>query len=281
MFCSIRPLTAKDLHRWRNARALIDTHSHLLPWVDHGCPDLETSVAMARAAAASRVHTVVCTPHLPDMDETAIKRAREVVDEVRAAITAAGIDLRLLLGFEVDVVVAATSETAVLESLAIEDSGGAIILETPFHGWPLFMEETIFRLSAAGMRPVLAHPERNDRVQKTPGLLGGCLEAGAVLQATAASASGEFGRDTEKAFFRLLGEGQASLLATDAHAYRTDGWTLTTILERVSGLLPADEVVRLVDENPSRLLSGKGLLGPAPAEGGGGLIRTNRRRTLR
>ena len=115
---------------------MIDTHSHLLPWVDHGCPDLETSVLMARAAAASGVHTVICTPHLPDMDETVIERAREAVYAVRAALEMGGVELKLLLGFEVDLGVVAASEPADLAELRIEGSEGAIVLETPFHGWP-------------------------------------------------------------------------------------------------------------------------------------------------
>jgi len=228
---------------------------------------------MAQAAAASGVHTVVCTPHLPDMDETVIERAREAVGAVRAALETAELELKLLLGFEVDLAVAATCAPAALAELAIESSEGAIVLETPFHGWPPFMEETVFRLSAAGLRPVLAHPERNDRVQETPELLTGCVKAGAVVQATVASTLGEFGREAEKFFFRLLSEGWVSLLATDAHAYRTDGWTLTSSLERLRGLLSDKDVSRLVEENPGRLLRGEALLKLSAARGSGSAIR--------
>lgn len=239
---------------------LIDTHSHLLPGVDHGCPDLETSLEMARAAAESGVSTVICTPHLLEMEPEDIQQAREVVDQVRAALQTAGIRLDLLLGFEVDLVIAATRSLEELKTLAVEGSKGVIVLEMPYEGWPRFLEETLFRLTTWGLQPVLAHPERNDRIQRSPELLSGCLRAGAVAQATAASLTGEFGRGPERAFHRLLAEGSIGLLASDAHAYRTDGWTLGPVLDSLRKTLDEADLATLVQKNPERLLAGQTLL---------------------
>ena len=257
---------------------MIDTHSHLLPGVDHGCPDLATSVLMAQDAAAAGVNTVVCTPHLPEMDGAAIEHAREVITEVRAALAAAGIDLTLLLGFEVGLEIAATHQPAALEALTVEGTqgggfGGVLVLEMPYRGWPIYLEETVFRLAAAGLRPVLAHPERNARVQKNPELLAGCLKAGAVAQATAASIAGEFDRATERAFFELLSAGLMGLLATDAHAFRRDGWTLSAVLERLSGSASPRELKTLVEENPRRLLAGEPPLRVQPVAANGSRLR--------
>ena len=235
---------------------MIDTHSHLLPWVDHGCPDLETSMLIAREAVASGVHTVVCTPHLTQLDARFIERAREVIEEVKSALMDEGIALRLLLGFESDLSIAATSDMEVLRPLVIEGSGGAILLETPYWGWPVFIEETIFHLCTAGFVPVLAHPERNDRIQDSPELLSRCLAAGAVAQATAGSLGGEFGRGSNRAFYTLLSRGYISLLASDAHGYRRDGWTMTPMLATLDRRVSPDDVNMLTEVNPEILLAG-------------------------
>ena len=42
---------------------MIDLHTHILPGVDDGAPDLETAVLMAAVAAESGVTHLVATPH--------------------------------------------------------------------------------------------------------------------------------------------------------------------------------------------------------------------------
>jgi protein-tyrosine phosphatase len=257
---------------------LIDTHSHLLPLVDHGCPDMDTSLSMAREALASGIDTVVCTPHLSEMVPDDITMAKEVTAQLREELESAGIDLKLLLGFEVDLGLAATCKVEELRQLTIEGSPAAIVLEMPYEGWPHFLDETLFRLTTWGFQPVLAHPERNDRIQSSPELLLGCLKAGAVAQATAASLTGEFGRGPERAFHRLLALGSIGLLASDAHAYRTDGWTLDSVLESLRSTVREEELAVLVDKNPQRLLAGRTLLKVQPDESGRSWSRRPRRR---
>jgi protein-tyrosine phosphatase len=208
----------------------------------------------------------VCTPHLSEMMPNAIERAREVKEQLSAEMDKAGIVLKLLLGFEVDLVVAATCGLEELKKLTVEGSQGAIILEMPYEGWPRFLEETLFRLATWGLRPVLAHPERNDRIQRAPELLMGCLKAGATAQVTAASLTGEFGRGPERTFRTLLSQGYVGLLASDAHAYRTDGWTLAPVLESLRGAVRDEDLAILVDKNPQRLLAGHTLLKVRPEE---------------
>jgi protein-tyrosine phosphatase len=236
---------------------MIDTHSHLLPGVDHGCPDMGTALMMAREAAASGITTVVCTPHLPEYHKGDVLHAREVIGQVRAELATAGIDLQLLLGFEVDLSVAITAEVEELEDMAIESSDRAILLEMPYTGWPVYIEETIYRLSLGGFIPVLAHPERNDRVQKSSDLLVGCLKAGAVAQATAGSLGGEFGRAAVRTFHRLFSEGAISLVGSDAHAHRTAGWTLAPVFAALADTMTPDELTTLTETNPRELLAGK------------------------
>lgn len=236
---------------------MIDTHSHMLPGLDDGSPDMAHSLQMAEAATAAGVTTVVCTPHVRDFDVSFIGQAREVLEEFRSALESAGIDLNLLLGFEVDISVAATASEDELRLLTVESGHGLLLVEMPHWGWPMHLLDTIFRLRTTGLTPVLAHPERNDRIQRSPGLLGECLDAGAVAQATAASLDGGFGRASRIAFSRQLSLGRISVLASDAHAHRHSSWTVASAAASLRRRMSEKDVDLLVRVNPERLLSGE------------------------
>lgn len=235
---------------------MIDTHSHLLPGLDDGSPDLATSLSMAAEAAAVGTSVIACTPHLRELDPPFVDRAREGIESLRTSLTEAGIAVDLLLGFEVGLDVVATTGRNELEPLAIEGSGGALLIEVPHWGWPVYALETVFRLRTQGLLPVLAHPERNDRIQRSPELLTKCLEAGAVAQGTAASLNGDFGRASKQAFYRQLFRGEMSLLASDAHAHRRSSWTLAPVAASLRDRIPADDLDMLVRVNPGIVLSG-------------------------
>jgi protein-tyrosine phosphatase len=180
---------------------------------------------------------------------------------VVAALKAADIPIRLLLGFEVDLTVAATADPDVLRTLCIQDdaserSSGALIVEMPFTNWPPFFEETVFRLTTAGLMPIIAHPERNDRVQRSPDVLESCINAGAVLQGTSGSLASQFRRDSRKTFFELLARGWFSLLASDAHSTPDYTWTVGPMLAELATRLTPEDRDRLVSVNPARVLEG-------------------------
>ena len=241
---------------------VIDTHSHCLPLVDHGSPDLETTLRMIEAAAALGTTTICCTPHLYEYDPDLVERARETHREVAAALETADIPVRLLLGFEVDLTVATTVEPDILRTLCIqndgsESSGGALVVEMPFTNWPPFFEETIFRLTTAGLIPIIAHPERNDRVQRSPEVLESCINAGAVLQGTSGSLTSLFRKDSQKTFLELLARGWFGLLASDGHSTPEYTWTVGAMLAELSTRLTPEDRDLLVSVNPARVLEGK------------------------
>jgi len=245
---------------------VIDTHSHVLPGLDDGSPDMDTSLRMAAEAEAAGVTTIVCTPHVRELDSSFVARAREGIGELRSALVCANIRVHLLLGFEVELSAVAIAGTEELWELAIEGSEGAVLLETPHWGWPVFVRQAVFRLRTAGFTPVLAHPERNDHIQRDPALLTECLQAGALAQATAASLSDGFGRACRQAFFRHLFRGEISLLASDAHSHRPASWTAAPLMRALRGRLSEDDLNALVTVNPGILLSGGRPAGMRPLE---------------
>ena len=134
-------------------------------------------------------------------------------------------------------------------------AGRYLLVEFPYHDWPPLLEQTLLHLRAIGIRPLLAHPERNDAVQVDPSLLGAVVEGGALVQVTAGALNGSFGAQPQAAARRLLELGLAHVLATDAHGPHVAGR---------GGLAAAAAVIsnpglarRMTAEVPAAILAGE------------------------
>ncbi len=78
---------------------MIDLHCHLLPGIDDGAPNLDTSLAMARIAVADGIKLMACTPHIyPGMYDNNGPAILQAVAELQARLEEADIPLRLIGG---------------------------------------------------------------------------------------------------------------------------------------------------------------------------------------
>ena len=130
-----------------------------------------------------------------------------------------------------------------------------VLVEFPYYGWPLGLADTVFRLRSSGITPVLAHPERNPEVQESPRRLAAVVEAGAIVQLTAASVDGRSGRRSRTAALELLDLGLAHLVASDAHAaaIRETGFASARESlgnEELAGWLMRDVPEAIVERSP-------------------------------
>jgi protein-tyrosine phosphatase len=245
-------------------RGSIDTHTHVLPGLDDGSRNLDESLAMAREASRNDVAALVCTPHLSDTYMLGEGQAEEALELLGAALRDEHLSLRLYLGYEVEFSFLAGKSTESLRPYAFGAGSHALLIEVPYRGWPVYAAELLFGLRVQGFTPILAHPERNDRIQRDPALLRQLIASGAVAQGTCASLVGLFGPGPERALRRHLEAGDIALLATDAHYDRPDTWSFVPALRRLAERSPQIDVDLLVRENPRRLLAGESLVRPEP-----------------
>lgn len=254
-------------------RGSIDTHSHLLPGLDDGSRHLDESLAMAREAAQTGVSEIVCTPHLRDAYLLAEGQAAQALELLDDALRREQLPLRLYLGYELEFSFVAGLSPEALRPFAFGARGHALLIEVPHFGWPVYAPEVLFRLRMQGFTPVLAHPERNDRIQREPRLLQQLIASGSIAQGTCASLVGLFGPKAERALRRHMEAGDIGLLATDAHHDRADTWSFAPALRRLAERSPNLDLDLLMRENPRRLLAGEPLVSPEPVAAGPGALR--------
>jgi len=196
---------------------VIDLHSHLLPGIDDGAATLEESVAIARAAAADGISVLAATPHVRDDYPTRAETMERLVARLGEALRAAAVPLRVVTGGELDLRHLRALDDDELRRFGLGGNRRYLLVEMPYAGWPLDLEATVFDLGLRGFSCVVAHPERNHDVQARPERLGALVEAGSLVQLTAASVDGRLGRPCREAAFRLLDLGLAHMIASDAH----------------------------------------------------------------
>ncbi len=184
---------------------MIDLHSHVLPGVDDGPATMAGSLELLRAAEAAGISRMAATPHVRDDYPTAPETMHRLVGEVNAAAREAGIAVEVLPGAELDLVAAQELGDEELRSFGLGGNPRLLLLESPYHGWPLGLHDLVFRFAARGFSVVLAHPERNGDVQANPSLLAPLVESGVRVQLTAASVDGRFGRRPQASARELLG----------------------------------------------------------------------------
>jgi len=202
---------------------LVDIHHHLLPGLDDGPRDWGQALELAREAVRAGIRTVVATPHVRPGQPGQPTRAAvvEMVDELRSRLASEGIELEVLAGAEVYPVPDLPRWLAGGSGASWDLGQGSqiryLLLDLPFDRLPPNFDRLIFEVALTGVTPIIAHPERNRQLAERPQLLIPLVEQGVVLQVTAGSLVGAFGREAQHASMWLVRRGLARVVATDAH----------------------------------------------------------------
>jgi protein-tyrosine phosphatase len=92
-----------------------------------------------------------------------------------------------------------------------------VLMEVPFVGTADLLIELGEHTERAGLRPLIAHPERTEAVLDRPALADELAERGWLLQVNATSLLGRHGEDPADVGWDLLERGLATVVASDGH----------------------------------------------------------------
>jgi protein-tyrosine phosphatase len=205
---------------------------------------------MARAAADDGITHVVCTPHASSRYHFDPQRVQALLDEVRAAITEAGI--RLVLGTGCDFHLSYDNVRDAIENPRryTINGGDYLLIELPDYALPPNLEETFYSLRLAGMTPILTHPERNPSLQQDTSRLADWVRDGMLTQVTAASVTGLMGRKAQKLTERLLADRWVHFVSTDAHNISNRPPHMRSACDHIAARYGDAFAQRLCTENP-------------------------------
>lgn len=234
---------------------MIDLHSHILPGVDDGAPDLSAALEMARAFTVDGVMVLACTPHiLPGLYHNTGRQIEAAVTALQNALDDAGIPLRLVSGADNHMVpdFVPGLETGHLLTLA---GSRYVLVEPPHHSVPPRMDDFFFGVLARGYVPILTHPERLSWINQHYRAIERLADSGVWMQVTAGSLTGAFGRNARYWAERMLDEGRVHILATDAHDTQRRPPNLSAGREAAARRVGANEAENLVVVRPRGIVA--------------------------
>jgi protein-tyrosine phosphatase len=248
---------------------VIDLHCHILPGLDDGPPDEDTSVALARLARADGTKTIVATPHVREDYQFDVKEIATRTAELNERLAQNGVDLEVLPGAEVAISMLNDLDDKTMTTLCLGGSTTAVLVESPYQEATDLLEDSLFTLQVRGFQPVLAHPERSPSFMSDPSRLAKLVERGMLCSVTSASMAGRFGRTVQRATKTLFERGLVHDVASDAHDILRRGPGLTAgfkLLERdhVPGLTA--HLPWYTQAAPAALLAGEPLPARPPIE---------------
>ena len=230
---------------------MIDCHCHILPGIDDGASDIEESVAMAKIAFADGISRIVATPHVSDARISPgdiIKR----VEELNRHLIESQVPVRIYPAAEVSI----SLDLPLFAQYTINQTE-YVLVELPPDFFPPFTANLLSWLLSEGLRPIIAHPERNTGVVRDPDRLFDVLQDGILLQITAGSLTGEFGIDSQICAELLLDSGKVHIIASDAHSCEFRQPILSKAVEAASRRIGAEQARRLARDNPAEILEGR------------------------
>jgi protein-tyrosine phosphatase len=241
-----------------NLKGMVDIHCHILPEVDDGAVRLEESLAMCRMAAADGVGTIIATPHMFDgLHETPEKQTiHEKIAVLEAQLRGS---ISILPGGEVRYSYEMFQEAPDPLTKIRLNGTSYMLLEFPFQAVPPNIEMTIFQILNTGITPVIAHPERNMRIQERPEILADLVQRGAFAQLDAGSLTKSFGPEPYQTAKRIVEAGLAHFIATDAHHEDRRRPILSTAVGVAADLGGIEYARAMVLANPTALIQDRAI----------------------
>ena len=228
---------------------IIDFHSHILPGMDDGSPDVPTSLEMLHTAARQDVGIQVLTPHYYPWREEIGSFVSRRAESAEMLLPACDETLpRLLIGAEV-AFFPRMSELD-LRPLCI-GSTNVLLVELPFESWDSRVEEQLATLTLdKGYTVILANVERYLRYRGNPEALEK-LGALPLRMQVNAEAFSQFA--LRRKALELIRRGRVQLLGSDAHNLADRSPDLASGRRFLQKKLGA-EALQYIDEVGSELL---------------------------
>lgn len=192
----------------------VDIHSHLLPGIDDGSPNIETSLTFLSRLDALGLQHFFATPHVyAELYPNTPNTIQLALDGLRQALPT-GIELEAAAEYMVD---DAFDSHFTKGNRLMTLPGNHVLIEMSYIAESAQIERIIFELQVHGYKPILAHPERYVFYHGNPERYQQLKYLGCLFQMNLLSPTGYYNPQVRKAAQHLLKRGMIDFIGTDLH----------------------------------------------------------------
>jgi len=196
-----------------------DIHSHILPGLDDGSPDIETSLQLLQSLSDAGIHKFICTPHIiGDMYRNTPETINNALSKLKKALQQNGMSMEISAGAEY------MMDDHFLELLRSKEplmklTKNYILTELSYSTAPEKLEKISFEININNYQPLMAHPERYPYYHHNYDAYYRMKELGFLLQVNLLSLTGYYGKNVAKAAKFILENKLADFVGTDLHHF--------------------------------------------------------------
>ena len=194
-----------------------DMHSHLLPGIDDGSPDLATSVEMINGLIHLGFKKLITTPHVmqdmyPNKRDDILKR----YEILKQHLEAEGIDVELGVAAEYFLDDNLRKLLADKEPL-LTFGDNLVLVEFSMASEQYSFKELLFEMQMQSYQPVIAHPERYVYHEKNKEFFEELKAAGYLFQLNIMSLAGVYGKTVNELAHYFIKHAYYDIAGTDLH----------------------------------------------------------------
>ena len=197
-----------------------DMHSHLLPGIDDGSPDLATSLRLIKGMVDLGYTKLITTPHIMwDMYKNTPDKIQEKLEMLRAAVKENGINVEIHAAAEyfLDEYV----EQLLRKNEPLLPISGKMVLVEFSLAYPSHsLKDILFEMQMQGYLPVVAHPERYIYLEHARDFYDELKDIGCLFQLNLLSLGNHYGKSVHELAQYLMKKEYYDLVGTDLHHAR-------------------------------------------------------------
>ncbi|MBI3934990.1 MAG: exopolysaccharide biosynthesis protein [Acidobacteria bacterium] len=235
---------------------MVDIHCHILPGLDDGAVEKSVAQEMAAMAVSDGITHIVATPHsnYRYQFDPAVNRSKR--DALQQEI---GESPTLLLGCDFHLSYENLEAVRVDPGRFTINGKQYLLVEFADMNIPPNMDQVFFDLFGQGLVPIITHPERNPLLLENPEKIRKWIELGCLVQVTAGSFLGRFGKRAHHCAYQLLRHQMVHFIASDAHNASSRPPLLAEARKAIAADQGEQVAAALSEANPRATVAGQPL----------------------